>query len=607
MKQLIAILMLLIPLNVKSQSGQQTDAIADDLIADLIATWTLGVDSNSSTVNLATFNKYKDLFAENARVDDDLRIRFVPGSHSGSYQILPVSKDFDEYAHDVALETNNLRIDEVSRPVRKDQAGQIIYELKRSVFIEKPARYVLPDVSALSDTMVSFHRDIIFEKKNENAVSEYQQEIRSRLRSKIEAHPDSVYKFLNSSTLQVVLIPTTDPAHPLKIKEIRNISNDLHCVNDRDLDGVTDFADVNPDRPGDFSANGAPDADLDGISDSADYCRYAYGIAKNQGCPESYFRTGKQWDASLGLQSNNAMIGLPPLDQLGYQDASGNDATDVLESSEGSLKNSAPSLGVFAGGNFTLFLGRNARKTGISIGLGFTRFVTTYELGKPIVYTYKSNDGSDDYRRQISISSLHEKMSYSVFNFPVQFNYRMKMGEKKNWVMQLRGGPSLLFLQSSTDYNTTMDIGGIYQIDTVSGDRVTYYDHFDRNSTWNVFLTTSGINKQSTTSSAAAVFDGLQRAGGYDFVAGKVYRDQQKLSRLSYALNFSWDAQYKKSQDSPLSLKAGLHVTYGPSTGSSDKYKIVDRSADEYNSIFNSNGPSYYLAYGITLGMVYDF
>lgn len=279
----------------------------------------------------------------------------------------------------------------------------------------------------------------------------------------------------------------------------------------------------------------------------------------------------------------------------------------MLQSNAGSLKSSAPSLGVYAAGNFTLFFGKNARQSGISVGLAFTRFATTYEMEEPIVYTYKANDGSDDYRRQISVSSLTEKMSYSVFNFPVQLNYRMKMGAKKNWVTQFRAGPSLLFLQATTDYNTTIDIGGIYQIDTAGGDRIAYYDYFDNQSTWNVYLTASGINKQSTANSAAAVFDGLQRAGGYDFAAGKVYRDQEKVSRLSYAFNFSWDAQYKKSQESPLSLKAGVHITYAPSTGSKDKYKMIDRTTDEYNSIFNSNGRSYYFAYGFNIGLVYDF
>jgi hypothetical protein len=312
--------------------------------------------------------------------------------------------------------------------------------------------------------------------------------------------------------------------------------------------------------------------------------------------------TKRQLNGAIGLQFNSAIIGLPELDELGYADA-----TDVLQSQQGSIKNPDPSMGVYVTGDFAYFFGKNAKRAGVSIGFSFAAFVANYELETPIIYTYKSSDGTDLYRRQITVSSLTEKMQYNVITIPVQFNYRFRMATMKNWVIQLKGGPSLILLKALTNYNATIDVGGIYQIDTVNKDRITYYDFFDKNSTANVYLTSSGINQQASNPGAAAVFDQLNSIGNYDFAASKNFRDQSTSSRVTFAFNFSLDGQYRKSKNSPMAIEAGFHFVYAPSTGSKEKYTPIERTTDEYNSIFNSNGQSMYFAYGLHVGLVYDF
>jgi hypothetical protein len=603
MKYRLALLLFLCPILAGAQEAS-INAQAMRVVAELRDSWTLGVDSNSATVDIAMFNKYKSLFDLNARVDDDLNFQLVPGTTSGAYRVFDTAKDFDVYAHDAALQVSKFRIDSTTTQLMGRRGDSIIYEIRRTIYVEKPARYVLQDIDALAAQILANHPGIGFEKRGRTAKTSNESNIIDRLKSELTKSPDSVYKFHSVSTLRVILMRADDTLNPVKIVRIRHIGSVVSCLNDDDADGILNDADSLRKKYGDFTARGTPDDDLDGVPDTYDRCRGTYGAVHNKGCPESYFVTNKQFEGTIGFQFNTFQIGLPELNQLAYQ-IGGANAVDILQSTKGSLKSSSPASGIYAGGGVSYFFGNRAKRVGLSAGVFYSRFVASYELDDAIRYTYKAQDQNGDfYRRQILIDSLSEKMALNVVNIPVQLSYRFKLDGNSSWVFNIKAGPSLMLIDGLTDYKSTIDVGGIYQFD--ANDRITYTDHFDSTSTRNVYFTTFHINKQSPIPGAAAIFSQLDSIG-YDFASYKSFRDQKKTSRTTVAINLSIDGQYRKSKNNPLSVKAGVHLTYAPSVAGREKYKPIDKTTDEYNSIFNSNGSSYYLAYGINIGLVYDF
>ena len=311
------------------------------------------------------------------------------------------------------------------------------------------------------------------------------------------------------------------------------------------------------------------------------------------------------------MQFNSAKINLPELNNLGYTDAAGKDAMDVLQSKKGVLKNPGLVAGVSAGLNFAYYFGQSKR-SGISAGVTFSRFNADYQLTSPIVYTFKANDGFNDYRRQIEIDSLREKITYNVFNFPVMYNYRWKLGKegkegkKDKMVINLKAGPSLMLFSTTSDYNAFINFGGIYQTD---GDQVIYDDFFDETLTSNVFITADSVRFQNSNPGADAVFNQLKaNSENYDFANNKNYVGTQKnLTRIAVAFNLAFDAQFSIGKNSPVVFKAGGYLTYAPLPERKEKYIPVNRTSDPFQSIYNSNAKTSYSAYGINLGFVYNF
>jgi hypothetical protein len=592
MKYTIGLLLAFLPFIASAQMAPKVDKV-DSVIQELEDTWTFGIDSNSSSVDIDMFNRYKSLFDANAKVSDDLNFRLVPGRDSGKYVIVDTLKDFDEYAHDAALEVTKIRVENFG-PVRK--TGNAVYEIPRILYIEKPARYVLQNSDALADSIRANRPEIQFEKKGK-AISLNEELIRN-LKYELGKNPDSVYKFKVTSTMRVEVQPN------MMIDKISYLDSKVVCLNDHDNDGVLDPADSLQRRYGQFTAEGTPDEDLDGVPDSYDRCRSMYGTKSNRGCPESYFITSHQIEGAIGIQFNSMSIGLPGLDQTGYK-FDGANAMDVLQSHNGSLSSTAPDNGVYAGGSYTYFFGQRSRRVGLSIGVYYNRFITDYTLDDPIRYTYKAKDPNGDlYRRQVSIQSLDEQITFDIVSIPLQFNYRFRIKGAKRWVFQAKAGPSLMMMKATSDYNTTIDVGGIYQ---VSEDNVImYFDQFDPTSTRNVYFTTEAINKQNASPGAEAVFAKMN-SEGYDFASNKSYRGEQKNSRTAVSINGSFEGQYKSKRESPIAVKIGLQFMYAPSTASKDEYKPIEKTTGDFNSIFNSNGDSHYFGWGGHVGLVYDF
>ncbi len=57
----------------------------------------------------------------------------------------------------------------------------------------------------------------------------------------------------------------------------------------------------------------------------------------------------------------------------------------------------------------------------------------------------------------------------------------------------------------------------------------------------------------------------------------------------------------------PVAIKAGFRVLYAPVPKQKDKYRNLNETSAAYNSIFNSIKSSVYSAYGLDVGMVYNF
>lgn len=615
MKYKIAIMIILFPVLIQAQSVSRLDSLAAKVIQDLKATWAFGLDNSSKSLDIRTFNKWKALFDKNATVDDIFNYQFIPGDTTGAYVLNIISKPFDVYAHDVALEISKLRIKHtnIKDSIGKWENNSLIVTTEKQILAEKPRKFLLKDVDGITKSIMQFHRDIEFSsKKSKRSDSLLMQ---AHLQNMIRSKPDSVYQFSSTSSLYIRLIKINDTT--IKIASIKNAgkSYNLLCLNDRDKDGVLNGEDSARAIHGDFTAHGQRDYDFDGVPDYADKCEYTFADSiKNRGCPNSYFITSNQTDGFVGVQFNSADILLPELNQLNYRDQSGNDAMDVLQSKKGVLQNPGIIQGFAAGANFSYFFGENGKNAGISFGFSVSGFKAVYQLTAPMVYTYKSSDGTNNYRRQVSIFTLHEEMKYNIYNIPMMFTYRFKPGffNGNKLVINIKAGPSLMFFNNASDYHAVIDFGGLYQVDSISQDAITYYDHYDPNSKWNILLTSKNINEQNPTPGGTTVFNQLNSASAnYDFATNKNFVDVKKVTQNSIAINLGCDLQYNfikgKDSESGFAAKLGAYLVYTPSTGKEKSYVPIDKTTDEYNSIFYSSSKSTYRAIGVNLGFVYRF
>ncbi len=607
MKYKIGLFFILFPLFAAAQNKTPADSLARKVLEDLEASWTLGIDSNNEVLDINVYNKFKNLFDTSATVDDDFNViyRYDPVNKSGYYVTRKVEKPktFDVYAHDVALEIKSIVIDNV---VRFDSSftdpKHMTFTIARKVAVQKTRQYViLPD--ELVDEIVS-GRKTRFDNEKDSS------DMVSGLRVKITNNQDAIYKFISRDTVLVTMaLFEKDTVRITSIKSIKSNSNKVQSTNDADYDAVLNQDDSLPNAFGEFTANGMPDDDLDGVSNNDidgkpnDKCRNTYGRT-NHGCPTSYFVTRHEFDGFVGLQINSVDITLPDLDQLGYRDASGNDLMDKSQFKKGVLKNPGILPGIYAGGHFTWYFGQKKRRSGITLGFTYSGINAEYDLSGPINYTFRSIDSSNNfYRRQILDSSLNEVIKYNIFNFPVLFNYRFPLGGTQKFIMKLQAGPSFMIFNTTSNYTATIDFGGIYQINPAQG-KIIYDDTFDPTSKSNLFFTSEKINAQNPNPGATNVFAQL-RSKGYDFADNKNYRGKQQITRVTVAFNVNVDLQCKISEG--LTIKTGPHLMYAPLLKRKEKYRMVDRTTDEYQSIYKGNAASSYSAFGVNLGFVYNF
>jgi hypothetical protein len=531
---------------------------------------------------------------------NEIDAKFFPDSITKNYPYKlsgnPVS--VETYTHDMVLHFKNLFIDTSGIKYEMDSADRNIINvtLIKSISGEKRREYVFDNITLLANTLIQF------KVKEFNAEEIDTAFVKSAINQYIQSGEES-YKFSATNFIKLRMIKMNDV---VKISSIRILRDSLVCINDMDSDGITNAEDCDllKGERGDITTLGCIDNDLDGVRDVHDKCDFLFGNVKNEGCPLSYFTLRSQVSVSICYQNNSSGLEMPELNSLGYQ------LLDQTISSAGNLNgatfSSAPAYEI----SYSYFLSKN-RRMGITAGLGYSNYSTTYAVSSPAIYTFKSNDGTNDYRRQITLQrNSEEKINYSYISVPVLFTYRYKQSiltkrdnSIPNWWVELSAGPVIMLFNNTSNYNSTISFEGLYQTDT-SG--FIYSDTYDPSSTWNLLFTEDAINAQAESPGAATVFHLLQQAG-YDFAIDSVYTGKQNISNLGLGLKASGDICYKFNDRDRFALKLGGSFTYAMLNNAANDYKLIDKTSDEYNSIYNSQLSLSHLSYNIHAGMIFQF
>ncbi len=611
MKYKIVLLIILFPVFATAQMRQSAKKMVDSVVNS-----TLGIGTQQ--LDIRDYNQFKDKFAVTAFVVNNFNVIFKKDSKSDSGKYVLDSKElpFDIYAHDVALKIKNIKFKDTAVIVLTDSADSrnMKFKVTRKISFDEPRKYLVENNSAYVDSVIEHKKaNKTFETYYKNDEKDDSKNLRDRFIRKLDLAGNDTFHFTIKETLLITVAYFSEDS--IKITGIKNDPDAAPPIvdplsidnNDKDRDVILDNVDKNSNIAGDFTAYGILDSDLDGMPDSTDKCKFVYvtDTSLNHGCPVEYFITNSSLEGFIGLQLNNAKINLPELNELGYVDNAGNNLVDVLQSEKGTLKNPGQVTGVTLGISYAYYFGKAKKQLGISAGISYAAFKADYQLSSKIVYTFKANDGSSDYRRQLKIDTLNEKITYNIFNFPLMFNYRHKWGKYFNNAINLKAGPSLMLFKNTSDYNAYASIGGIYQTGNGS---VIYDNFFDANAISNVFITADSINYQNSNPGADDVFNQLRaNADNYDFVNNKNYRGKQKnLTRATVAVNAAIDAQFGK-KDAPIVFKIGLNFIYASLPARSEKYKPLDRTTDTFQSVYNSNAKSSYSAFGFNFGFVWNF
>ena len=603
MKYYLSLFLFLMPALVAAQGIKDTL-----VINDLVESWTLGLtEASDDAADIRVFNKYKSLFSTDAIIQDDINGSFAPAVYRDGEPYKTSPSTVEVYAHDIALQFKNLKIT-VNGPIiynydSLSSDSVINVSISRTIYGEKYRQYVIKNI----DSLVAH---IVQNRIEQDNIEEVDAEkVSVAIRNLLNDRDNRTYNFQASNTLIVRMTVSNNQAriNSISLDPGTKVENAI-CLNDDDRDGVINEEDECPGQMGDFTADGCLDNDLDGIGDAEDKCDFIYGVAGNSGCPPDYFLSNVNVTAWIGAHLNDAGLNMPSLDLLGYNE------TDVLQSSEGKLESPGLIFSPVFGADIAWYFGKKKKRAGIALGISYTGFSADYRVTEDAIYTFKANDGQDDYRRRVTLQEgSTETIDYKIINVPLLFRYRDMFGKKKTdkesfkWSWEFSIGPSYIAFNNSAKYNANIDIEGIYQVDTITQDAVTYYDYYNESSTWNILLTANAINEQDSVPGANAVFD-LLNNNGYDFATGKNYTGEtSNADRNGFALNAMFDVAYKLDDKGKLALKFGAAGCIAPLSDESSGYQLVDTTTDPYNPLYNSKAKSVYYSFGIHGGLVFNF
>jgi len=602
MKKLILYFILLgLPMFSMAQSQlEKTDSLNTYIINELQDYWNLGIDSAGKELpNFRTGLNHARLFTKDAIIDDDINAVFRPEKVEDQNPYKTGTAKAEEwYAHDLTLQFKSLKVDTVYNIKYNSGSGDInsnksSVEFTRKISGQKNRKYVFDDPASLLNTLKT-------NKNNKQSISDFNDSIVNyKISSFIAGNEDKTYSFTALSKFKVSLETINDTIKISRIERLEVLKFD--CTNDRDNDGVLDDEDVCPYLKGDITAQGCPDFDMDGVADNKDECDYIYGDVKNHGCPTNYFTNKVSFAFIVGAQANSVNMNLPELDKTGYNNL------DFNESQKGKIKNPDLIPSPVFGAELSYYFGKKKKTTGFSLGMLYTTFKANYQIDEPTVYTFRASDGIDDYRRRITLKAgSEEEINYRILNMPLLIKWRwMKTKTKASEYkvsFEFSAGPSFMMFQNSSKYNYNVDFEGLYQIDTITKNKIVYYDYFNNSSTYNVMVTANNINQQSSIPGSDIVFGQLNDRQ-YDFASNKnIKGTDKKVNRNTIGINAKFDGYYRMAKHT--SFKFGAGVVYAPLFAGPSGYKAIDKTTDEFNSIYNAQAQAYYFAFALNMGFV---
>lgn len=420
------------------------------------------------------------------------------------------------------------------------------------------------------------------------------------------------YWVANNDTLLLSLVVQKNLS--VKISGITPIGvSGFRVQNDSDQDGLIDALDECKTQKGLWTLNGCPDKDHDGIPDKDDNCPIDSGEAKFNGCPDGWYSYPLVLSASAGYIMALNRIETPEASSLSRPF----NALDSSQSMNGAkITNPGFTGGIAFNAHIAYYFGKKSSnmKKGVSLGISIYSYEADYSMNNAVIH-FKDFDGIDFYRRILTIHEANEKVRFNTVNIPLMFRYRFKPTKKLG--MEFSAGASyMLFFNRFSNDKVTYDAEGAYAYKGGTGvSQFDYFQVFDPVKNDYLMLRAEDINPDDFgfNGSAAAAYNLLSGADRrYDFGLNRELSDNGDFAgietRYGYALNggldFTYNIFYK------VLFKAGASVIVGRNNSKvSDKeytFITTDKETGEatYNSIFDSNKASTYIAFGVNVGII---
>ena len=426
------------------------------------------------------------------------------------------------------------------------------------------------------------------------------------------------YSVFNNDTLLLKLKVFT-PTLNIKISAIEPVGYAaLRIRNDEDLDGLVDARDDCPQEKGLLNLKGCPDRDLDGVPDKDDDCIDIPGLPQYNGCTDKWFSYPLVLSASTGPLLNLINITAPAANSL-FSPYSELDPDQSMQDAK--VKNPGFKAGFAFNAHIAYYFGRKQsnKNKGLSIGINLNKYEAPYTLSNAVIH-FKDFDGVDFYRRIITIKEATERVRFNTINIPLMFRYRFKVSKQVG--LEFSTGPSFnLFFNRQSSEQVIYDAEGAYAYkgDGTSGpSQFDYFPVFNSVNYDYLMLRAQDIDPDDLgaiiDASASSAYANLLAADrNYDFELNRKLSDQGRFSsietRKGFALNAGLDVTYNIFYRFLFKMGANIIVGRNNSSTGDGKYTFITENRDgtssnKYNSIFNSNQASTYLAFGVNAGLI---
>lgn len=427
------------------------------------------------------------------------------------------------------------------------------------------------------------------------------------------------YSVFNNDTV-LLKLKVGRPSLNVKISAVEPVGYAaLRIRNDADLDGLVDTKDDCPQEKGFLNLKGCPDKDLDGIPDKNDNCIDIPGLPQYNGCPDNWFSYPLVLSASTGPLLNLININAPEVNNL-YRPFSDLDPDQSMK--DANVKNPGFKAGFAFNAHIAYYFGRKQsnKNNGISIGINLNKYEAPYTLSNAVIH-FKDFDGVDFYRRIITIKEATERVRFNTINIPLMFRYRFKVSRKVG--LEFCTGPSFnLFFNRQSSEKVLYDAEGAYAYkgdDATGPSRFEYLPTFNPNKIDYLMLRAQDIDPDDLgaiiDASASAAYASLLAADrNYDFELNRDLSDPPGRfssieTRRGFALNAGLDVTYNIFYRFLFKMGANIIVGRNNSSTGDGEYTFItenrgDSSSNKYNSLFNSNQASTYLAFGVNAGLI---